>query len=174
MSALINRTENSSTCSIMVSAWLTRYACATDSGTATSSPKPVAFSAIAIPWASDAERSAAENQEPHVRQHRVRLRAELDGVLDLAGPHELDDPLDEGAPVDLRPENDGVQSLEEHGESDHRNDEDEVHDPAAASVVLQQVVQHLRASSEGSSSFSRHCLYRKSAGAVPGPCSDVT
>jgi hypothetical protein len=45
---------------MIISDWLTRYAWAIDSGIATSKPKPVAFSAIAMPAASYAERSAAD------------------------------------------------------------------------------------------------------------------
>src|SRR6185437_12925624 len=93
--------------------------------------------------------ATAENQQPHVRQHRVRLLAELDRVIDLAGAHELDDTLDEFPSVDLGPDDDRVESLDEYGESRNRHDEDEVHDGAAGPVVFQHFRQHREQSSTG-------------------------
>ena len=58
---------------MIVSAWLTRYACPTDSGTATRSPKPVAFSATAIPRASMIARSDAEDAIKLCAQSKAAL-----------------------------------------------------------------------------------------------------
>ena len=56
---------------MIISDWLTRYACAIESGMATSSPKPVAFRAIAMPAASFAERSAAEAEATDANASRL-------------------------------------------------------------------------------------------------------
>jgi alkylation response protein AidB-like acyl-CoA dehydrogenase len=82
--------------------------------------------------------AAAQNEQPHVGEDGLGLRAQLDRVLDLAGANELDDPLDELASVDLRADDDGVEPLEEDREPGHRDGQDEVHHEAAGTVVLKQ------------------------------------
>src|SRR5687768_18300496 len=45
-----------------------------------------------------------------------------DRVLGLARAHELDDPLDERAPVDLRLDHDDVEPLEKHRSEEHTSE----------------------------------------------------
>src|SRR6185437_7253219 len=83
--------------------------------------------------------SAAQNEESHVREHRVRLTAQLDRVLDSPGTHELDHSLDERASVDLRADHDHVEPLDEHGEPDQRHEKNGPHDGAATAEILDHI-----------------------------------
>ncbi len=81
-----------------------------------------------------------QDEETHIRQRRVRLRAELDRVLDLARTDQLDHAFNERATVDLRPNDDRVEPLQEHGEANDRDEQDRVHDGTAVAVPLEHGV----------------------------------
>jgi hypothetical protein len=81
-------------------------------------------------------RSAAEEQQRNVCHRRPRRRADSDRVVHLTRANEGDDLLDEDSRVGARPDDDGVESLDDHRDADCPGRQNVVHDRSTACIPL--------------------------------------
>lgn len=80
---------------------------------------------------------AAENHQAKVRERGPMIDAERQRFVGSAGADERQDPLDERASVDPRPEYDVREALEHHCDSGHADEQQGQHERAAVPIPIQ-------------------------------------